>query len=320
MLPLLSALPVIELAFDPIVQVGDLGVRLETLAVAGAIFLTLVLAAVIGRRVPVDLRFPPDTDGDEPGERNHLRADDLLYIAVSAIPGAVIGGRLGYALLHLDYFGSHPGALLDINQGGFELALGVVGGFLTGAMVASLLGAPLGRWMHAAALPVLFLLAAGKLAMVLGGSGQGVLFDGDWATAYVSPGPWGSLAPQLPAHPSQVYEALATIVVLLAVMVAMALGAFGRMAGGSFLLAVGLWAAARAAVATTWRDPVVLGPLRMGQVISIAIAVVFLVLLVTVSARGFVQGRRESTRVAEGGDDPAADGPSWPDPSTRPTI
>ena len=62
--------------------------------------------------------------------------------------------------------------------------------------------------MHALILPLLFVLAAGKLTMVLGGDGQGVPWDGAWATAYVGPGPWCSLAPEVPSHPSQVYEAL----------------------------------------------------------------------------------------------------------------
>lgn len=310
---MLSALPVIELAFDPIVEVGDLNVRLETLALAGAILVALVMAAVVGRRTRVDPGRPPDAEGDEPGERNHLRADDLLYIAVSAIPGAVVGGRLGYALLHLDYFGTNPGALLDVNQGGFELVLGIVGGFLTAATVASLLNAPLGRWMHAAALPLLFLLVAGKLAMLLGGSGQGVPWDGAWATAYVSPGPWGSLAPQLSAHPSQAYEALATLLVLFTVMGTMALGAFDRMPGGAFLPGIGLWAVARAAVASTWRDPQVLGPLRMDQLISIVLAVVCLVLLASAPGWRFAQRRRERRTTGDAG-------PQWPDPATRPGI
>ena len=36
--------------------------------------------------------------------RASLRADDLIFIAVGVVPGAVIGGRIGYGLLHLDYY------------------------------------------------------------------------------------------------------------------------------------------------------------------------------------------------------------------------
>ena len=95
-----------------------------------------------------------------------------------------------------------------------ELAFGVVGGLLTGSYVASLLGAPVGRWWHTAVLPVLIVLGLGKLTMILGGAGQGTPSTAAWATAFLGPGPWGSLAPALPSDPSQAYEAIATLIVL----------------------------------------------------------------------------------------------------------
>ncbi len=323
MLPLVAPIAVIELSFDPIVTVGDMNVRLETLGIALAIFVGLVLAALVGRRTPVDTTRPPDAPGEEPGDSNHLRADDLLYIAVAAVPGAVIGARIGYALVHWDFYRSDAAALLDIGQGGLQLSLGVVGGILTASIVARLLGAPLGRWMHALAIPLLLALALGKGAMILGGSGQGQLADVAWATAYLGPGPWGSLAPQLPANPSQAYEALATGAVMLVVIVLVASGVFRGRNGGAFLLGLGLWAIARALVAFTWRDPQVIGPLNMDQVISIVIASVSLVLMALIGGVSTARGRRAAANPATGnpGDASGADGePTWPDPETRPRI
>jgi prolipoprotein diacylglyceryltransferase len=325
-LPVVAPTAVIELAFDPVLQLGDLSVRLETLGVAAAAFVSLVVAALVARHTPVNPGRPADAPGAEPGELNHLRADDLLYIAVAAVPGAVIGGRIGYALVHLDYYRSDLGALLDVGQGGLELALGVVGGILTASIVARLLGAPLGRWMHALAVPLLLALAGGKAAMILGGSGQGVPVDVSWATAYLGPGPWGSLAPHLPSHPSQAYEALATVVVLLVVAAAVTLGMFKGRNGGAFLLGVALWAAARALVAVTWRDPAVLGPLNAHQVIAIAVAAGSLLLMTSIGGVSTARGRRRARSGGDGspadtGTRPVAvDGLAWPDPEDRPRI
>jgi prolipoprotein diacylglyceryltransferase len=292
----LSLHPVIGLSFSPILAVGGLVVRLETLAGAAAIFLALLLALVIARRTPVDLSLPPGAPSPDPEDDgpNRLRADDLLYIVVAAFPGAVVGGRLGYALLHLDYYGANPGALLDINQGGLQLSLGVVGGLLTASAVAALLGAPLGRWLHALTLPLLFLLAGTKAAMILGGSGQGLPWSGDFATAYLGDGPWGSLAPALSAYPAQAIEALVALATLLFAWWLMAVGLFARRSGAVFFLGLGLWAAGRAVVASEWRDPVAVGPLRVDQAISVAIAGVCAVIVLLVSARrviGWVRGR-----------------------------
>lgn len=317
MLPFVAPRAVIELAFDPVLRVGEWAVRLETLGIAVAAFLGLVAAALVARSTPVDLSRPADAHGPEPGERNRLRSDDLLYIAVAALPGAVAGGRLGYGLLHLDFYASDPGALLHVGQGGFELSLGVVGGLVTASVVAGLLGAPVGRWLHAMTVPVLLALAGGKAAMALGGSGQGQLADATWATAYTGPGPWGSLAPALPAHPSQLYEAVATLGVVALVLLVIAFDGFRGRNGGAFLFALGLWAVARAIVATTWRDPAVVGPLRMEQLISIALTAGSWTAMILVAFTGAVRDRR---RVATPSVQARLVDPDWPDPASRPRI
>lgn len=320
MLPLTSVHPVIELAYSPIVTIGGFACRLDTIALSLVLLASLVVAARIARRTPVDPSRDADAPGTDPHEPNHLRADDLLYVAVAALPGAVVGGRLGYALIHLDYYRANPGALLDITQGGLSLSLGVVGGSLTAVIVAGLLGAPAGRWMHALVLPVLLALAGGKAAMALGGSGQGAPWDGPWATAYLGAGPWGSLAPEIPSHPSQLYEALATAGVLAIMASLLALGAFGRRTGTAFLLGLALWAGARAAVASGWRDPVVVGPLRMEQAVSLGIAFGALVLMVVVTGVDRARRARREDGEADADSAPGANEPAWPDPSSRPRI
>jgi hypothetical protein len=119
---------VIAFDFDPLLQVGDGFVRLETIGVAVAIFAALVIAGAIARRMG-------------------LRGDDLLFVVLGVVPGAVIGGRIGYVLLHPAFFGADPGRILDPSAGSLELTLGVVGGALTGAMVAACRRRP-GRWLH----------------------------------------------------------------------------------------------------------------------------------------------------------------------------
>jgi phosphatidylglycerol:prolipoprotein diacylglycerol transferase len=327
--PLSPVLAVIELTFSPIVSIGAIDVRLETVALAAVILAALVIAALIGGRTPVDLTRGTDAL-DEDGEPNHLRADDLLYLAVGALPGAVVGARIGYVLLHLDYYTANPDAILDISSGGMELALAVVGGTLTAAIVATMLGGTLGRWMHALILPVLLAIGAGKLAMALGGSGQGVPWDGAYATAYLGPGPWGSLAPEIPSHAAQVYEGVATFIVVFVLVLLLTAGRFSRRSGGLFLLGIALWALVRAGIATVWRDPSVVGPLNMEQVISLAIAAGAILLLVTTTIAA-----RRARAPADGpaaGDAPAAadaaattpagggTGPDWPDPTSRPRI
>jgi len=257
---------VIAFDFDPLLPVGDGFVRLETIGVAVAIFAALVIAGAIARRMG-------------------LRGDDLLFVVLGVVPGAVIGGRIGYVLLHPAFFGADPGRIVDPSAGSLELTLGVVGGALTGAMVAALLDNRPGRWLHLATIPMLVVVAFGKLSMILGGSGQGQATQGDVASLYLGPGPWGSLGPKIPSIPSQALEGVGSVV-LLAVMVLVLGSGFGRRADGrAFLLALAAWAGVRLAVAATWRDRVIVGPFRAEQLIDLGVIAGSLVLLLLVVAR-----------------------------------
>ena len=259
-------LGVITLAFDPVVELSETSsVRVETIALAVVLFLGLILAARMALITPSIGPYVP-----APG----LRFDDLVFILVGAVPGAIAGGRLGYVLNHLDFYRDNPAAILDPAQGGLTLTLAVPLGILSGGFIARLLGAPVGRWLHAAAFPLLFVLAAGKLIGVLGATGQGAPSDVPWATAYAGAGPWGSLAAEIASHPAQVYEA---ILVGLAVAGLAAVGrieVIARRDGAAMFAAIGLWAIARFLVALTWRDPAAFGPLRMEQLLDLGLLAV----------------------------------------------
>ncbi len=278
--------------FDPLLRIADgVSVRWQTLALAAVVSLCLAAAGVIARR-------------------STLRSDDLLYIAIAAAPGAIVGGRIGYLLLVPEAFASGPLSLFDPSVGGLELGLGVVGGLGTAAVVTSLLGAPVGRWGDAVTIPLLVAIAAGKATMALGGSGQGRPSDGSWATAYLGPGPWVDAAPAIPSHPAQIYEAGIVAVVVVALAGLRSLGLLHAGDGRRLLAGVAGWALARAVVSTTWRDPAVLGALPAGGVLAVVIAAASLAGLIALVA-WWPRRRRRVEAAAQ---------PAWPDPETRPRF
>jgi prolipoprotein diacylglyceryltransferase len=278
--------------FDPLIRIaGGLSVRWQTVALATVVAACLLTAGVLARR-------------------SGLRADDLLYIVIGAVPGAVVGGRIGYAILVPDAFAGEAMTLFDPSIGGLELGLAVVGGLATGWIVASLLGASPGPWSNVLAVPLLVAIAGGKLAMALSGSGQGRPFDGAWATAYVGGGPWLGAAPALPSHPSQIYEGLGTLAVAALLIVATSVGIFRSADGGRLLFGLAGWAIVRAVVSATWRDPMVIGQIPAGGIVAAVIAVGAIAAAIGVSAW---LPRRARAREA-------AAQPLWPDPETRPPF
>jgi phosphatidylglycerol---prolipoprotein diacylglyceryl transferase len=267
---------VISFAFDPVLKLGDTAsVRIETLALAAVLFIGIAMAARIGRLTPTVGPFVPAPT---------LRPDDLVFIVVGAVPGAIIGGRLGYVLAHYDYYLANTSLIVDPRSGGFELTLAVPFAVLTGAIIARLVGASVVRWMHAVAFPLLFVLAAGKLVGVLGANGQGNPADLPWATAYTGPGPWDSLGANVASHPSQVYEAGLVLVAIVVLAAISRWEVISRRDGAALFAAVGLWAIARFVVAFTWRDAIVVGPFRIEQVL--------LLVLIALSGIGLIERQR----------------------------
>jgi len=275
------------------------------LALAGVIFLVLVITGLRAGRAGAAASI----DGAEAARR--LRRDDLILIAFGAVPGAVIGGRLGYGLIHLDYYRTDLNALFDPGRGGMELTLALLLGSLTAISVARLLAAPIGRWLGVAAVPLLVALGLGKLTMVLGGAGQGLYSDASYATLYVRPGPWGSANADIAAVPAQALEGSLVLAVLVAVLVVPFLlrlrflersvivrptlaprRDWAMLTGGRrFLTVLGLWAVARFAAVFTWRDAHVLGPLAAEQIVLIA------VMVLAFGGPVFVAGRRQASVV-----------------------
>lgn len=295
-------LDVIRFDFDPTVAPFGLSIRLETLALSGVILMVLVLIALRAGRAPVTdvtaAAVSRDTARDAavesrgaPTAGGRLRRDELILIAFGVIPGAVVGGRLSYVLIHLDYYKANPGALVDPSQGGLALTLAVALGILGGLAVARLLSAPIERWLHLAGVPVLLGLGFGKLALLLGGVGQGRYSNSSLATSYVGSGPWGSLNPDFPALPSQAIEGVLVLLVAAGVMLVplllrLRLRPWRRVArpgwsprrewsmlNGStgFATVIALWIVARFVAAFTWRDAHVLGPLNAEQIVLLVV-------------------------------------------------
>lgn len=314
---MLATLALITLDFDPLLRLGGLTIRWQTIGVTVALLIALSVAALMapdvraqrpffrrggrggrGGRARLDLRTlypeaprvvpsaaPPDSS------TRSLRLDDMLLIICGIVPGAVVGGRIVHGLVYWDAYAATPQRLFDPLTGSLSLLGAVLGGLLTSAYVARLLGAPMRRWADAAAAPLLLALGLGKLAQLLGGSGQGLPFDGSWSVAFGGVGPWVSIGADLPSHPAQVYEGLwlllgIPVVLLLAgarhkpLRVNPLVGWADRAAsnGRLFGLALGWFLLGRVLVGFTWRDERVISLLNTEQLLALA-ALAFLIAL-----------------------------------------
>lgn len=264
-----SVLAVIEIGFDPLLRLGELAIRWQTIGVTFALFVALALAALLAA-------LP-------------LRLGDMVPIVAGIVPGAVVGGRLVHALAYLDAYAAQPIKILDPSVGSLSLLGAVLGGLLSGAYVARLIGAPAKRWADAAAVPMMLVVGLGKIAQFLGGSGQGLPFDGPWAVAFVGTGPWVSANPGLSAHPSQIYESLWVLLgIPIALLLARARQARPADVGSLFVSALAWFLVGRLLVGLTWRDDPTVGALNGEQAIALTVLVCLFIRSRVRSGRGAV--------------------------------
>ena len=124
------------------------------------------------------------------------------------------------------------------------------------------------------------------------------------------PGPWSTLAPEIPSNPSQVYEAIVALAVLALIAIAFSFDVFREPTGRALLVGIAIWAFGRVIVGMVWRDPDVVGPLGVEQLLTLAVGTVFLA-LAFVPAVPADRTLRQATRQPV---------PDWPDPSSRPPV
>jgi phosphatidylglycerol:prolipoprotein diacylglycerol transferase len=281
-------MPLLAIPFphiDPVaLAVGPFAIRWYALSyIAG-----IVLGWWYSRRLAAtaalwgDTRRPTPTDMD----------DQIVWIAL----GIVLGGRIGYVLFYnLASYLEHPAEIFTVWRGGMSFH----GGFL-GTILAIVLFAR-ARKLH----PLAMLDVAAVVTPIGLFTGRIANFVNGELWGRPAPDlPWGVVFPMggdVPRHPSQLYEAFAEGLVLLAIMaVAARIFGFRRpgLLGGIFVAG---YAIARI-VCEFFREPdaqlgFLFGGTTMGQLLSVPMAIVGMAVIV-MAARGWTRSRRPGVEAA----------------------
>ena len=274
-------MPLLAISFphiDPVaLAVGPFAIRWYALSyIAG-----IVLGWWYSRRLAAN----PALWGNTPRPSQADMDDQIVWIAL----GIVLGGRIGYVLFYnLASYLEHPAEIFTVWRGGMSFH----GGFL-GTILAIVLFAR-ARKLH----PLAMLDVAAVVTPIGLFTGRIANFVNGELWGRPAPDlPWGIVFPMggdVPRHPSQLYEAFAEGLVLLAILaVAVRIFGFRRpgLLGGIFVAG---YALARI-VCEFFREPdaqlgFLLGGTTMGQLLSVPMAAVGIAVIV-MAARGWTRPR-----------------------------
>ena len=217
----------------------------------------LAVAAAIGAGIWLTLR-----DADRKG----LPTDGVADLALWVVLGGVVGARLLHVVDRWDSYATAPLRILAIQNGGLAIQGAILGGVLTGALLAWRRGIPVRRLSDAAAPGMVLGQAIGRLGCLVTGDALGPATGGGWGIVYRNP---GAMAPELGVayQPTFLYELvwdLAIFALLWTVRRRV------RADGALFALYLGLYAAGKFALTFLRTESVWLWGLQEAQLLALA--------------------------------------------------
>jgi phosphatidylglycerol:prolipoprotein diacylglycerol transferase len=214
-------------------------------------------------------------------QRRHLDPESLLKAAELALLGGLVGARLYYVLFNLDYYLQYPAKIVAVWEGGLAIHGGVIGGILVGGGYAMRRGLPVAKYLDIAAPSLALGQAIGRWGNFFNEEAFGTPTELPWKL-FIAPAHRPLIYAQDQFfHPTFLYESLWDLGVF-AVLYWVLRDRFARAPGALFLAYVGLYSLGRFVTEGIRTDPLMLGSLRIAQVVSVlgvAAAIVMVPLL-----------------------------------------
>ncbi|MBI4012468.1 MAG: prolipoprotein diacylglyceryl transferase [Candidatus Rokubacteria bacterium] len=208
--------------------------------------------------------------------RRGENAEELLKAAEFAIIGGLVGARLYYVLFNLDYYETQPWwRMFAVWEGGLAIHGGLIAGLLVGGAYVWLHRLPLLRYLDIVAPALVLGQAIGRWGNFFNEEAFGRPTDLPWKLFISEPHRPPNLIEAPYFHPTFLYESLwdlGVFVLLLAFR-----PRFRRAPGALFLAYLGLYSLGRFWIEGLRMDSLMLGSLRVAQLVSVlgvALAVV----------------------------------------------
>jgi prolipoprotein diacylglyceryl transferase len=197
-----------------------------------------------------------------------FRDEDLIDLLIVAIPSAIIGARLYYVIFQFDYYKDNLSEIINIRGGGLAIHGGIIAAVLVGYIFCKLRKVSFWQIADITAPSIILGQAIGRWGNFINQEAYGTQTDL----------PWGILVNGQKVHPTFLYESLWNIVVLMFLLWYRRKGR--KKDGEVFLLYAILYSIGRFLVEGLRTDSLMLGNIRVAQLISIVIIVLLSVVFI----------------------------------------
>ena len=200
--------------------------------------------------------------------------DDLLKAAELALIGGLVGARLYYVLFNLDYYQTQPWwRIFAVWEGGLAMHGGLIGGLLAGGAYVWAKGLPLLTYLDIVAPSLLLGQAIGRWGNFFNEEAFGGPTDLAWKLFISEPRRPPAFVDNQFFHPTFLYESLWNLAAFLLLYFVLR-RRLERAPGALFLAYLGLYSLGRFWVEGLRTDSLMLGSMRVAQLVSVvAVAV-----------------------------------------------
>lgn len=198
------------------------------------------------------------------GPAKGIPADDITDVVLFAIPIGIIGARLYYCIFNWDYYGRFPEEILNIRAGGLAIHGGLIFGALTVLTVCRVKKVNVLDFLDLAAPCVALAQSIGRWGNYFNSEAHGGPTDLPWAITVNGES----------VHPTFLYESIWCMIIFILLS---RLDKKDHFKGHIICLYGIMYSFERFLVEALRTDSLMIGPLKMAQVISVGIAAASLI-------------------------------------------
>ena len=189
-------------------------------------------------------------------KRVGIKEDDVLDLAIFAIPMGLLGARLYYVIFNWGHYSQNPSQILNFRGGGMAIHGALIGGILTGYIFSKI------RKINFLKLADTVIIGM-PLAQAIGRWGNFINGEAHGGPTNL---PWGIMVEGVKVHPTFLYESIWN----LGVFIVLWLFRKKKQYEGQIIVwYIGLYSIGRFFIEGLRTDSLMIGPLRMAQVISL---------------------------------------------------
>lgn len=209
-------------------------------------------------------------------KKYNINYNDILELMIIAIPIAIICARLYYVIFNMEYYFYNPREIINIRNGGLAIYGGIIGAVITIIIFCKIKKLKV-LDMFDILVPYLALgQAIGRWGNFINGEAHGISTNSIFRMGIIENGIY------MEVHPTFLYESIGTLIIF---FILLYLKNHRKYKGQLTLVYLLLYSAIRTVVEGLRTDSLMIGNIRISQLISIIIFVIVIILFIYINKK-----------------------------------